>query len=372
MKKTDNVLLRDKIETHILELIRKQKLPGGFRLPAEREIGRLFKASQMPVRQATLSLINKGVLVKKPGKGTFVNADIKQTVVTNKIAVLFCHPNENFFASSFYSAILTGINQAAQEAEKVLLLQSLKKTPQDDPIRAFDELEDDVCGYILVDPTLPVVNEIRTTLKEIKKPVVVLNYEDELEGVDRIVFNTKEYIKQAVRNIRDLGHIRIGFLYYRNPLFGDEENPNLINIREGYLAGLEHSGLRFDPDLVAGMDHKDGRDEFKKMMGCSSPPSAIFLAGDLMAPAVYAMARELGLSIPGEVSIIGQGGTREGDLLQPRLSTVAFPLLEMGKMGVKILLEKSREQASSIHTTTALAGELVLKGSCKNILQTAP
>ena len=75
-------LLNNKIETYIFKLFETHQLNPGDRLPSEREFGRMFNSSIMPVRQAMEKFVNIGVLEKKHGKGAsamdIVRADLEK------------------------------------------------------------------------------------------------------------------------------------------------------------------------------------------------------------------------------------------------------------------------------------------------------
>ena len=142
-------LLSDKVEQYIVGLIQKGKVRQGDCLPSERSIGKLFNASQVPVRQATERLADKGILEKVRGKGTFVKRGQVQPVRTNTIGVLYWPTDYYFVASSYYSAILGGIQVEAERQEKQLLYQSYMDSGAREVTLNPGDLADKVDGLIV-------------------------------------------------------------------------------------------------------------------------------------------------------------------------------------------------------------------------------
>jgi LacI family transcriptional regulator len=369
MKKPGNLLLRDKIENHILELIRKQKLPGGFRLPAEREIGRLFRASQIPVRQATQSLINQGVLIKKPGKGTFVKKS--GIITTDRIAVLHGHSHEGFFNSSFYMAILAGIESRAHRERKALLIRSLLFDAQDDPNRLFGELVDEVDGFILLDPFMPLFNRITQTLRDLEKPAVVLNCDNLPADVDSVVTSSRENTRMIINYLIGLGHRRIACITgstRTKPL-----GPNDTNKIKGYKEALEENHITPDPQLLRPLDEDGNAREnlLPHLLGLADPPTAVFCTGSHMVfNYFYPQAARLGLKIPDDLSFAGYDYLRDCDLVFPRLTSTETQLGHMGVLGVQRLLDKRAEKTRDAerHYSIVLPGTLCLRESQKKIV----
>jgi LacI family transcriptional regulator len=101
-------------------------------------------------------------------------------------------------------------------------------------------------------------------------------------------------------------------------------------------------------------------------MTLDEPPTALFCCNDWMAMGAYDALRELGLSIPGDVAVIGFDDRREiSDHMHPRLTTVALPYYEMGRLGVKRVLETKQaiEPSSEAHDITAIECPLVRRES---------
>jgi LacI family transcriptional regulator len=93
------------------------------------------------------------------------------------------------------------------------------------------------------------------------------------------------------------------------------------------------------------------------------PPTAIFASNDLSAFGAMDAAREFGLRIPEDISIIGFDDIPQASLVYPKLTTVRQPLEQMGRVAVKMLLEHIEDRSRSPQRIT-LATELIIRDSC--------
>ena len=140
----------------------------------------------------------------------------------------------------------------------------------------------------------------------------------------------------ATQTLLDAGHRRIAFVN------GPDGFPASTGRLEGYREALDAAGVAYDPSLVRRGDwwQESASRHATDLMGLDDPPTAIFCGNDWMAMGAYDSLRELGLSIPGDVSVIGFDNRVEiADHMRPRLSTVALPYRAMGQEAVGMLLD---------------------------------
>jgi LacI family transcriptional regulator len=104
--------------------------------------------------------------------------------------------------------------------------------------------------------------------------------------------------------------------------------------REGFEAGLLECGLRLDPAYAA-----EGAYTFESGLACAEQlldlqprPTAIFAGNDEMALGVYQAARNRGLEIPRDLSVIGFDDSPIASRVWPLLTTVVLPIREMGRI----------------------------------------
>ena len=108
-------------------------------------------------------------------------------------------------------------------------------------------------------------------------------------------------VHSAIRHLADLGHKRIGIVN------GYKEASVSLERFEGYKSALSDLGLPFDPAIVAEADFTaaGGKQAFLSMIDKAPDVTAVFASSDLMALGVLEGARERGLSVPEDLSVVG-------------------------------------------------------------------
>src|SRR3546814_6164697 len=81
-----------------------------------------------------------------------------------------------------------------------------------------------------------------------------------------------------------------------------------------------------------------------QMLGSISRPSALFCSNDLLATAVIVGLRQLGYSVPEDISVAGFDGIRYGTVMSPSLTTIEAAGYEIGKTACHLLLEQIEQQ----------------------------
>ncbi len=149
-----------------------------------------------------------------------------------------------------------------------------------------------------------------------------------------VASNDREIVHQMVAALIKCGHTRIGFVRgpegFRSPL--ERENGFLDALREAGLKPdlslMENGSYRFESGLRAGMSLLERADR----------PSAIFASNDEMASGVLHAAHSLGISVPGELDIVGFDDTATASHVWPPLSTIHWPIEEMGRLAAMKLV----------------------------------
>ena len=156
--------------------------------------------------------------------------------------------------------------------------------------------------------------------------------------------------------LAELGHRRIAFLAGPSSLF-------VARARlAGYRRGLEEAGIAFDQRLVlhTSFDAAGGALGVDTLLEGTAPFTAISCANDPLAIGVLARLAELGIDVPGQVSVAGFDDVPVAAITSPSLSTVRLPLREMGRLG---FVEAARVLGGEALASTVLPTELAMRGS---------
>jgi LacI family transcriptional regulator len=133
---------------------------------------------------------------------------------------------------------------------------------------------------------------------------------------------------------------------------------------DGYRSALERAGLPFDPGLVLNGDfhHEGGFARATELLDLPDRPTAIFAGSDQQAFGVYQAARQHGLRIPEDLSVVGFDELPVTRWASPPLTTVRQPLAEMGRGAAEMLgdLINGRDLRSS---RIELSTELIVRES---------
>ncbi|MFF0713510.1 LacI family DNA-binding transcriptional regulator [Streptomyces bauhiniae] len=163
----------------------------------------------------------------------------------------------------------------------------------------------------------------------------------------------------ATRHLIDLGHTRIGAI-------GGPSRMMCARARlDGYRSALETAGLPADPALIREGDfhHESGHRLGLDLLGRPGRPTAVFAGNDLQALGLYEAARELGLRVPEDVSVVGFDDLPVARWVGPPLTTVRQPLTEMAEAAARLVLELGRGERERTATRLELATSLVVRSS---------
>jgi LacI family xylobiose transport system transcriptional regulator len=147
----------------------------------------------------------------------------------------------------------------------------------------------------------------------------------------------------ATRHLLELGHRRIGVVAGPDAMLCSRARV------DGYRAALETAGITFDPNLVRAGDfhHEAGYACGRALLRLPDRPTAVFAGNDLQALGLYEAARELGLRIPEDLSVVGFDDLPAARWVGPPLTTVRQPLVEMAATAARIVIDLARGRRPS-------------------------
>jgi LacI family transcriptional regulator len=154
--------------------------------------------------------------------------------------------------------------------------------------------------------------------------------------------------RTATEELLKKGHRRIGFINCIVPV------PAAVGRLEGYRQALQANTIPFDKDHVRFQeaDSRGGYQGTMELLQLPEPPTAIFCFNDATAIGVYDALRTLGLSIPGDIAVMGFDNQELiAAQIFPPLSTIQLPHYEMGKWAVEFLFEHNNESLPLVQHT---------------------
>lgn len=212
-------------------------------------------------------------------------------------------------------------------------------------------------GLLLLVPSDP--RAYLETLRQEQFPYVVIDHQGFDDFSPTVIAKNYQAALDATAYLIGLGHRRIGFIMGQRHLNSASER------YKGYRDALQAHGIAFDPDLVVDGEFLQGVSYVvaDQLLSLPDRPTAIFAANDLCAFGAMDAARNHGLSIPHDVSILGFDDIPQSASVRPALTTVRQPLAEMGRIATRMLLDYI-ETPQQPRERIFLDTELVIRDSC--------
>ncbi len=214
-----------------------------------------------------------------------------------------------------------------------------------------------VAGVILVLSGLDRAQQAQLTSRDI--PFVVIDPAgDPGEDVPAVGTTNWQGGLAATRHLLELGHRRIGLIAGPSGMMCSRARV------DGYRAALETAGITFDPALTREGDfhHEAGYTAGLELLRMPDRPTAVFTGNDLQALGLYEAARELGLRIPEDLSVVGFDDLPLARWVGPPLTTVRQPLTQMAGAAARLVLDMARGQRVATPRVD-LATRLVVRSS---------
>lgn len=183
-----------------------------------------------------------------------------------------------------------------------------------------------VDGAVLVTPTVTDV--------QADGPVVAVDPQAGPSALPAVAAHNLQGARLGVEHLIELGHTRIGMITGRSDLMSAQQR------EQGYREAMAAAGLGVDQALVqsGGFEPDLSRVAARELLSGTDRPTAVFAANDLSALAVLEVAQELGIDVPGQLSVVGFDNIPESVLAEPSLTTVQQPIRRMGQEAAEMLL----------------------------------
>ncbi len=251
------------------------------------------------------------------------------------------------------------------------ILQGMADTPYQLVIRPCDRssptLYDDICNIVLhqklfgviLTPSISEDDELIGRLRQIGCPYVRIAAVS-LDTPDNMI-ETHDYVgaAEAARHIASLGHRRIAHIR------GPDSFLSAAERLRGFRVGLAEFGIKVEDRYLmkGGYTFESGMECGKALLVLDEPPTAIFTGNDEMAVGVYQSARQAGLRIPEDLSIVGFDDSPIATRIWPPLTTVRLPIVHMGRIAVQLLVSNLDRVAMQPPSATSVMPSLVVRAS---------
>jgi LacI family transcriptional regulator len=239
-------------------------------------------------------------------------------------------------ANPFFSAVIKSIAVELRKGRYNFIVYETDEdiTLERSAIKSL--LEKRVDGLIIasVGQEFSHIQKIRDT----QFPLVMIDRCFDSLDIDSVSVDNVKGALFAVNHLINEGHTRIAFI---QGLPGTYANETRL---QGYKQALHDAGIAHDEHLIVGDDFRsmNGYLETKLLLKLSSPPTAIFTAGDLIALGALEACKENGVKIPTDISLITFDDPVFASYLSPALTAIEQPITKMTEMAVAMLYRRMR------------------------------
>lgn len=284
-------------------------------------------------------------------------------------------------ANPFYASVLRGISDVAGPAGFGLLITNSDEDLAQE-VRAVELLTAKQVDGLIVSPCDTRDAAHLRALRDAGTPLVLIDRAIERLDVDRVATDNVAAASQAVTILIRQGHRRIGLVgelasndpadlerfiargWSSEPMAIDTLYPSWQRLL-GYLHAYRAAGLDVDPALVRGTGQyavEAARQHAVGLLSGPDRPTAIFSTDGTMSEGAMAAIAGLGMSVPGDLSIICFDELDWMGFMPPGISTMAQPRLAIGGAAAQLLLDRIGG-ADLPGRTLLMPAELMLRGS---------
>jgi LacI family transcriptional regulator len=262
---------------------------------------------------------------------------------------------------SFYTRVFLGAEFEARMNDLYVLLATVNsKFKENDPLPRF-VLERSTDGIIIAGK---VPASLLKELDAFNLPLVFVDYTPPLGDYPNVLSDNIRCGSIATQHLIDLGHRKISFIG------GEIFHPSIAERLQGYKMAMERANLNIDNSLIVTNDEylsrQNGYQCAKKIFNGEARATSVFACNDSTAIGVIQYLKDKKYKIPENVSIVGCDDVEADLLLDPPLTTIKIPKIDMGVEAVQLILSLMGDKKKSAKKIIVPV-ELVVRKSTKKI-----
>jgi LacI family transcriptional regulator len=233
--------------------------------------------------------------------------------------------------NQFYARLAAGIEQVLREANYQMMVLGDNSEAAEEVEGARTFLAMRAPGVIMT----PVGSDATELLRS--RGIAVVEVDRRLADVpcDAVVIDNERGGREATMHLVGLGHRRIALLGVETDWTSDAGRLS------GYRTALRNAGIEFDKRLVVRIPlHSPDTEMRIEALLDEGAPTAIFAANNTLAEQVWHVLRRRGLRIPADVSLVGFDDVPWMGMVDPAITVVEQPTLELGRRAALLLLRR--------------------------------
>lgn len=324
------------VRDEILSWIHSSRLLPGSRLPSEHEIAEQFEVSRQTVRQALGELVREGWLNRMQGKGTFVaDPGVKSKDDNKTVGVITTYISDYIFPQ-----IVQGIETRLRSEGYRLLLASTENDPAKER-ECLEMMLSQSPSALIVEPTRSGERSANLnyflTMENRRIPYLMINasYEEMDSPCLRMDDELGGFL--AAEHLIGLGHRRIAGFFKTDDMQG-------VRRMRGFVAAHRKHGIPLQPTLIFTYttDDKSTAPLRQARLLVNQPQeqraTGWVLYNDELAVMLLQVVREVGWSVPDDLSLVGFDDSFLATATEVKLTTLSHPKHALGTAAVEMIL----------------------------------
>lgn len=262
----------------------------------------------------------------------------------------------------FYTRIFLGAEFEAGDKDYYVFLKTIKRDfKKGDSLPRFI-LENSVDGFIIAGK---VPDAFIDEVLKYNLPIVLIDYQTQKHSIPAVIIDNIQGGIEATNHLINQGHKNIAFIG------GDIIHPSINDRLIGYKKAHENASLNIDEELIITIaeytDRQNGYNSAKTLFSNDKKFTAIYACNDAMAIGAMQYMKDFGIRIPEDISLIGFDDVEADLLLDPPLTTVRVPKIDLGVEAVQLLINNIKTKNKS-SKKILVPVELIVRESTKKII----
>jgi LacI family transcriptional regulator len=263
--------------------------------------------------------------------------------------------------SNFQSSVIAGIEKRVnQEGFNLIISQSRESREKENAniVTMFNSRIDGLLASLACDTC-----DLGHFDKMLSKGIPVVLFDRVKSHPDyhcsRVVIDNVKAGYDATSHLLEEGCRKIMFV-------GDNLSSNVYLDRQtGYRQALSEYDLSFDPAMsfITRLDEDSGERVVDRLLEFAYRPDGIFAANDTSAVSIICQLKKAGIKVPDDIAIVGFNDVHISRVIDPPLTTIHYPGIEMGEMAASTLIEILSSSDPVVSKTVVLDHRLIVRKS---------
>ena len=345
------------LQTWLQDRIEQGYYATNEKIPTENELVKLSGLSRATVRQALRNLENDGYIIRKKRLGSFVQKIEKKSTNIPTVGILI--PD---IRSGYAPILARGAEDEATKNNVSLILCNTDDMLSQAGYHIERLIKLNVSGIIYI----PVAASDQKNLKVINKlirkkiPVVLADRGIQDSNLDFVTTNNFDGSRQITQHLINNGHERIAFL--SNNLYSTER------LRyDGFMSKMKEHNINQDSSITIRDNGAFNVNRYlnhaHQILKNKRKFTAVYAGHDRIALLFYAAAKNLGMRVPEDFSLVGYDNM---PLTTVSLTTMHQPIYEMGQESLRLIISRMNNEKSNIKNII-LNSNLIERSSVRTI-----